>query len=89
MMSFENSFIIAHDLGLRLRNMLNDAESVQATLVPPEVVMKHTEFIKMLKQELLAKDTVHKNLIDRYSTLKAVVEAAHSKLDTVGGKYNN
>ena len=65
--------------------MLNDAESVQATLVPPEVVMKHTEMIKLLRQELLARDTVHKNLIDRYSTLKAVVEASHSKLDIAGG----
>lgn len=60
----------------RIRNMLNDAESVQATLVGPEVVMKHVDTIKALKTSLAAKDAVHKRLIDRYSTLKSAVEVA-------------
>lgn len=56
--------------------MLNDAESVQSTLVGPEVVMKHVETIKSLKASLLQKDAVHKRLIDRYSLLKSSVEQA-------------
>ncbi len=62
-----------------MRNMLNDAESVQATLVGPEVVSKHLETIKALKVELTTKETIHKSLIDRYSTLKSVVEYSHSE----------
>ena len=61
----------------RIRNMLNDAESVQATLVGPEVVMKHVDTIKTLRASLAVKDAVHKRLIDRYSTLKSAVEMAY------------
>lgn len=63
----------------RIRNMLNDAESVQATLVGPEVVVKHLDTIKTLKASLSLKDTVHTRLIDRYSTLKSAVEVAFAE----------
>ena len=58
----------------RLRNVLNDTESVHASLVAPEVVMRHVDTIKSLRAELASKQNVHKHLIDRYSTLKASVE---------------
>ncbi len=59
----------------RLRNVLNDTESMHASLVPPEVVMRHVDTIKSLRAELASKQNVHKHLIDRYSTLKASVES--------------
>ena len=58
----------------RVRNLLSDAESVQATLVGPEVVMKHVDTIRTLKNSLAHKNIVHNRLIDRYSTLKSAVE---------------
>jgi hypothetical protein len=60
----------------RIRNMLNDSETAQATLICPEVVVKYTDQIKTLKTTLTNTDTVHKRLIDRYSTLKSAVEIA-------------
>lgn len=69
----------ANDELERIRNMLNDAESVQATLVGPEVVMKYVDTIKTLKASLATKNAVHKRLIDRYSTLKSAVEAAYDE----------
>jgi hypothetical protein len=55
--------------------MMNDLESVHATLVGPEVVSAHLSTIDALKAEVASQERRHRDLLNRYTVLKMALEA--------------
>lgn len=63
----------------RLTVMLQELEAIQATLITKEAVEEQQGLIKHLQQELKAKEALHTDLINRYSILKAAIEASYDQ----------
>ena len=70
----------------RLTLMLQEMEAVQSTLVTKEAVEEHLSTIAKLRGELKKKEDLHRDLINRYSTLKAALEGAYAANITTKGE---
>ena len=60
----------------RLRLQVHDMEANQSTLVSHDMLEKHVLKIQELRGQVIAKDSEHRNLIQRYALLKNAVEAS-------------
>ena len=66
-------------MNIRLRHQLQDLEAERSAMVPQDVLDRHLLKIDELNEKLTAKEAQHKQLIQRYSSLKSVIEEAFQK----------
>ena len=79
--SIKNSLQKSYDENDKMRQSLQDLESLQSQLVSHEVVLSYLETINNLKANQKSLEATHKNLIQRYADLKSAIEEAFSKLE--------
>lgn len=68
----------AQEQAERLTLILQEMEAVQSTLITKEAVEQQLATIASLRADLKKNENVHRDLINRYSTLKAAIEEAYS-----------
>lgn len=68
----------AQEQAERLTLILQEMEAVQSTLITKEAVEQQVATIASLRADLKKNENVHRDLINRYSTLKAAIEEAYS-----------
>lgn len=76
----------AQEQSERLTIMLQELQAVQSTLITKEAVEEQLLIISMLRVDVKKKDELHRDLISRYSTLKAAIEEAFSKVPSAGAR---
>lgn len=70
-----------HDEIERLRQLLQEMEALQSTLVSHEVVDDIKDRLAKVQTDWKILDTDHKLLIERYSTIKSAIEHTFDKLN--------
>lgn len=75
----------SYDDNDRMRQSLQDIESLQSQLVSQDVVVSYMESISNLKADYKTLENTHKNMIQRYADIKGAVEDAYVKFEMKEG----